>query len=195
MKIGIMGGTFDPIHMGHLVAAESARVGGGLDEVWFMPSSVPPHKSHQPRATALQRWEMVCRAVEGNPHFRATDIEIQKGGMSYSIDTVALLQERHPSAQFVYLIGADMVQYLPKWHRIEELAQRICFIGLARPGYPVSLEELPAYLHDRIASVPMPLLDLSSTAIREERRLGGSIRYRVPEAVFHYIEGNQLYES
>ena len=91
MLVGIMGGTFDPIHTGHLIAAERARVEAGLDEVWLMPANVPPHKPNAPKATTEQRWEMVCLAAEGNPFFRPMDIEISKGGVSYSIDTIELL--------------------------------------------------------------------------------------------------------
>jgi nicotinate-nucleotide adenylyltransferase len=195
MLVGIMGGTFDPIHTGHLIAAERARVGAGLDQVWFMPTNVSPHKSNAPKASTLQRWDMVCRAVESNPHFHPTDIEIQKGGVSYSIDTIELLCERYPDVEFLYIIGADMVQYLPKWHRIEDIVRKIRFVGLARPGYVLDQETLPAAMHARLQVVSMPLVGISSSAIREERRNGGSIRYLVPDRVYEYIEVNGLYGS
>jgi nicotinate-nucleotide adenylyltransferase len=195
MLVGIMGGTFDPIHTGHLIAAERARVGAALDQVWFMPTHVSPHKPKAPKASTMQRWEMVCRAIEGNPYFLPTDVEIQKGGVSYSIDTIELLNDRHPEVEFVYIIGADMVQYLPNWHRIEEIVHKIRFVGLARPGYELGKDTLPASLHVRLQMVTMPLVDISSSAIREEQQSGGSIRYLVPERVYEYIEVNRLYES
>ncbi|MFC5450306.1 nicotinate-nucleotide adenylyltransferase [Paenibacillus aestuarii] len=195
MRVGIMGGTFDPIHNGHLIAAERARIGAGLDEVWLMPANVPPHKPRAPKATADQRWDMVCLAAEGNPFFRPTDIEIGKGGVSYSIDTIKLLRSLHPDAEFAYIIGADMVQYLPNWHRIDEITQLIRFIGLARPGYELDMSNLPSSISSCVTIVPMLQVEISSTSIREERRIGGSVRYLVPEAVRAYMEVNHLYES
>jgi nicotinate-nucleotide adenylyltransferase len=195
MLVGIMGGTFDPIHTGHLIAAERARVGAGLDQVWFMPTNVSPHKSNAPKASVLQRWDMVCRAVEGNSYFHPTDVEIQKGGVSYSIDTIELLCERHPDVEFAYIIGADMVQYLPKWIRIEDIVRKIRFVGLERPGYELQKNSLPAFIEARVQMVNMPLVSISSSAIRSERQNGGSIRYLVTEPVYEYIEVNRLYES
>jgi nicotinate-nucleotide adenylyltransferase len=193
MLVGIMGGTFDPIHTGHLIAGERARLGAGLDEVWFMPTNVPPHKNEAPKASAQQRWEMVCRATDSNPFFRAVDIEIEKGGISYTINTLELLQSRYPDNQFAYIIGADMVQYLPYWHRIEDIAARISFIGLKRPGYQLSLDKLPPHIAGRISIVEMPLIEISSTLIRRDRGRGDSIRYLVPETVYEYMEVNRLY--
>ncbi|MVO99496.1 nicotinate-nucleotide adenylyltransferase [Paenibacillus lutrae] len=193
MRIGIMGGTFDPIHTGHLVAGECARSACGLDEVWFMPANVPPHKPNAPKASAAQRWEMVCRAVADNPAFRPLDFELRKGGVSYSIDTIKLLQQQHPEHRFQYIIGADMVEYLPEWHKIEEIMGLIGFIGLQRPGYELDLDALPAYIRSGVSIAPMPLLDISSTDIRGRRKDGRSIRYLVPAPVHDYIEGNDLY--
>jgi nicotinate-nucleotide adenylyltransferase len=195
MRVGIMGGTFDPIHTGHLIVGERARVGAGLDQVWFMPTNISPHKRGAPIASAAQRWDMVCRAIEGNPHFFPTDIEIQKGGVSYSIDTIELLIERHPDAQFAYIIGADMVQYLPKWHRIEEIVQKVRFVGLERPGCQLQMDLLPATIQAVLQMVFMPQVDISSSAIRQERQNRGSIRYWVPDQVYEYIEVNGLYGS
>ncbi|MEW9701543.1 nicotinate-nucleotide adenylyltransferase [Paenibacillus sp. SI8] len=195
MLVGIMGGTFDPIHTGHLIAAERARVEVGLDEVWLMPAGVPPHKPNPPKATTRQRWEMVCLAAEGNPFFRGIDIEISKGGVSYSIETVELLRLQYPDTDFVYIIGADMVLYLPKWHRIDDIVRQIRFVGLARPGYELDLDKIPPHIRSAVTIVPMPLVEISSTAIREERLRGGSVRYLVTEAVHDYMEVNRLYEA
>jgi nicotinate-nucleotide adenylyltransferase len=195
MKVGIMGGTFDPIHIGHMLAATSALEGAGLDEVWFMPSNIPPHKPAAPKATASQRWDMVCLAVDGHPHFRATDIELQMGGISYSADTIGRLREKHPEIRFHYIIGADMVQYLPKWVRIEEIVSRIGFIGLQRPGTELQPGDLPVPIREAVTIVQMPQLDISSTAIRSRLAEGKSARYWVTDSVLAYMEENQLYGS
>lgn len=195
MLVGIMGGTFDPIHSGHLIAAERARVGAELDEVWFMPANVPPHKKDAPKATTQQRWDMVCKATEGNPFFRPIDIELQKGGISYSIETIELLVKQHPGVQFSYIMGADMVHYLPNWHRVDDIARLIRFIGLGRPGSELNIAALPKHIADKLSVVTMPLVEISSSDIREERSKKGSIRYWVPESVYAYIEVNRLYES
>jgi len=195
MKIGIMGGTFDPIHLGHLVAAERAGEAAGLDEVWFMPASAPPHKLHAPQASAEHRLEMVRRATDGNPSFRVSEYELVKGGTSYTVDTMAELTKLYPYTEFSYIIGADMVMYLPKWRRIGELAQLVRFIGVARPGFLLRPGELDPALQERIAIVPMPLMDISSTDIRERRREGRSVRYLVSDSVLDYMEVNRLYET
>ncbi|MDF2961956.1 MAG: nicotinate (nicotinamide) nucleotide adenylyltransferase [Paenibacillus sp.] len=193
MKVGIMGGTFDPIHIGHLIAAQCAYEQAGLDEVWFMPTNVPPHKPHAPKATAEQRWDMVCRAVEEQSHFRPFDMELKKGGISYTFDTVSILRKDYPGIHFYYIIGADMVQYLPKWYRIEELVSLVSFIGLKRPGYALELDQLPETLRPAVDSATMPLIELSSTVIRQRKFEGKSIRHLVPDRVYEYIEENGFY--
>lgn len=195
MKIGIMGGTFDPIHMGHLIAAERAREGKGLDEVWFMPSYIPPHKELSGGALPEERLEMVKLAVSGCSYFQVIDIEIRRGGVSYTIDTVKELQLRYPEHMFHYIIGADMVQYLPKWNQIDELISRIGFIGLERPGFELDLSELEVSIRNKVTLVPMPAIEISSTDIRTRQARGSSIRYLVAEQVQLYIEGNGLYGS
>ncbi|QGQ95674.1 nicotinate-nucleotide adenylyltransferase [Paenibacillus psychroresistens] len=195
MKIGIMGGTFDPIHLGHMIAAESAREAAGLDEVWFIPTFIPPHKQNLPQASAEQRLAMVQLAVSDHPNFRAVDYELERGGASYTVDTVKVLRQLHPELSFYYIIGADMVMYLPKWVRIEEIMESVSFIGLQRPGFEVNLTELPAKLAAKVQLVEMPLIEISSTYIREKMRLRQSVKYLVCEKLRIYMEANQLYES
>lgn len=195
MKIGLMGGTFDPVHIGHLIAAQSVCEELELDEVWFMPTFVPPHKEQAPGASPEQRWQMVCLAVEGHPTFKPSDVELRKGGVSYSIETVLMLRSRHPEHEFYYIIGADMVQYLPKWHRIDELITLVTFVGLRRPGYEIGYDELPASIRKAVRSASMPQIELSSTGIRQRRAEGRSVRYMVPDRVNDYIEVNRLYEA
>lgn len=195
MRIGLMGGTFDPVHIGHLIAAQSACEELGLHEVWFMPTSVPPHKEQAPGASPEQRWQMVCLAVEDHPSFKPSDVELCKGGVSYSIETVLMLRSRYPEHEFFYIIGADMVQYLPKWHRIDELITLVTFVGLHRPGYETGYDELPAPIRKAVHSACMPQIELSSTEIRQRRAEGRSVRYMVPDRVNDYIEVNRLYEA
>lgn len=193
--IGIMGGTFDPIHTGHLVAAETALEEAGLDEVWFMPANIPPHKPNTPLASPDQRLEMVRLAIDSHPSYRAVDVELTRGGTSYTYDTVTRLQQLYPDHRFHYIIGADMVMYLPKWHQIEKLSEMVTFLGVGRPGFDIDLEALPSHLRSRIKLMTMPAMEISSTDIRERIRNGRSIRYRVPESVRLYIERSGIYGS
>ncbi|MBW7473765.1 nicotinate-nucleotide adenylyltransferase [Paenibacillus oenotherae] len=195
MKVGIMGGTFDPIHYGHLLAAERAREACGLDEVWFIPSFQPPLKDNEPNADTNARLEMVYRAIDFQPHFRAMDIELERGGTSYSIDTVKSLQENYPGRTFSYIIGSDRVNDLPQWHRIEELARIVAFIGVERPGESIDVSSLPVYIQDRLTIIGMPLIDISSTEIRQRQADKRSIRFMVPEKVYSFIKRNALYEK
>ncbi|WP_058301976.1 nicotinate-nucleotide adenylyltransferase [Gorillibacterium timonense] len=195
MKIGIMGGTFDPIHLGHLLAAERVGEACSLDEVWLMPASIPPHKLHAPLASAEHRLEMVKRAADNNPRFRVMDYELVKGGTSYTVDTVTELMQLYPGTEFSYIMGADMIMYLPKWHRIGDLAKLVQFIGVARPGFVLRVDELEPMLQERITIVPMPQMDISSTDIRERIREGLSVRYLVSAPVLDYMEVNRLYET
>lgn len=193
-KIGLMGGTFDPVHIGHLLAAESAREAAKLDEVRFVPNAIPPHKP-QPGTGAEDRCAMIEAAIAGNPAFRLEKIELARAGASYTIDTVVQLQEREPDARFYWIIGSDMVNDLPNWRRIEELAERVGFIGLERPDQPTGDVELPTFLRRRLLRAAMPPLGISSTDIRRRRKDGRSIRYLVPDAVYDYIQRNDLYGS
>jgi len=194
-RVGLMGGTFDPIHIGHLLAAETAREQCGLDEVWFIPSRTPPLKSGAPSASGEDRLEMVRLAIAGHPAFKALDLELRRPGISYSIDTVYELSARCPGCSFAYIIGGDRVNDLPRWHRIGELAEIVSFIGVARPGHPVDIGALPEMLRGRVRVIPMPQLDISSSGIRELRREGRSIRYLVPDGVHDFIVRKGLYGS
>jgi nicotinate-nucleotide adenylyltransferase len=195
MKIGLMGGTFDPIHIGHLLAAQSVSEELGLDEVWFVPTNVPPHKAASGAAAPQERLAMVRLAIEGYDRFKAEPIELERGGVSYSIETVVLLRSRYPDHDFYYIIGADMVRYLPKWVRIEELAKQVTFVGLQRPGFDAELDSLPPQLRAKVRLASMPQMELSSTRIRERRASGLPVRYMVPDRVNDYIEVNRLYEA
>lgn len=191
-KVGIMGGAFDPIHLGHLLAAEAAREQHGLDEVWFMPSHIPPHK-HQAGVSGEQRLAMVEAAIQSHPRFRPLDIELRRGGVSYTVDTIKELRGQHSDLELYFIIGADMVNYLPKWEGIEELTDMITFIGLQRPGSFLELDTLPPFIQEAVLLADMPLVDISSSLIRKRISGGHSVRYMVPETVYDYIVRSGLY--
>lgn len=194
-KIGIMGGTFDPIHTGHLLAAEKAREQCNLQEVWFIPSYSPPLKANEPGVSSEHRHGMVEAAVATNDAFRVLDIELKRGGISYSYDTVSELIKRYPGHSFAYIIGSDRINDLCKWHRIEELAELATFIGLERPTEAVHLDQLPSFLKQRLTIVEMPPIGISSTDIRSRLTAGHSVQYMVPDTVLEYIRRYGLYES
>ncbi|GIP55415.1 MULTISPECIES: nicotinate-nucleotide adenylyltransferase [Paenibacillus] len=191
-RIGIMGGAFDPIHLGHLLAAEAAREQHALEEVWFMPSHIPPHK-HQAGVSGEQRLAMVEAATHSHPAFKPLDIELRRGGVSYTVDTIKALRKQHPELELFFIIGADMVNYLPKWEGIEELTGMLTFIGLQRPGSFLELDALPPYIQESVLLADMPLVDISSSLIRKRIANGLSVRYMVPEAVYEYIVRSGLY--
>jgi nicotinate-nucleotide adenylyltransferase len=194
-QIGIVGGTFDPPHLGHLLLAEAALIGAGLDEIWFMPTHRPPHKSASPHAAPAQRRAMVELAIAEYPDFHLCDLELKRRGPSYTIDSARALLAAHPDCRFAWIIGADMVQSLPQWVQIAELAELVSFIGVARPGFELDNLELPPFVRQALTIVPMIAIDLSSSAVRERLRRRQSVRFLVPDAVIRYIEGNELYES
>jgi len=193
-KTGLMGGTFDPVHIGHLLAAQAAKEAAGLEEIWLVPASVPPHKP-QPAASAEMRLAMAEAAVAGCAGFRVEQIELSRGGVSYTVDTVAALQEREPDRFFYWIAGSDMIGDLPNWRRIEELAERVTFIGLERPGEACDEASLPVYVRRKLIRARMPQIGLSSTDIRRRVKEGRSIRFMVPDAVMEIIQRNGLYGS
>lgn len=186
-----MGGTFDPIHCGHLLAAESAREQAGLDEVWFMPARIPPHKERYGITATEHRLRMVELAVADHPLFRVTQVELLREGPSYTYDTMCQLIADYPDVQFSFIVGGDMVEMLPKWYRFEDLIKLVRFIGLARPG--TKGEQLAADSH--VTFVEMPAWELSSTLIRQRAAAGRSLRYLVPASVEIYIREQGLYGS
>jgi len=200
-RIGLLGGSFNPIHLGHLVLAETARERLGLDRVVFVPNRQPPHKPMAEMASAADRLRMVEAAIEGNPAFGACDIELHRDGPSYSFDTVReLLARSEGTWDIQFLIGADSLAELPTWYHVDELARLCRFVVFSRPGDALGdLTPLHAVLDERqieaIAArrFEMPLIGVSSTDIRRRVREGRSIRYLVPEAVQRIIEERGLY--
>lgn len=192
MKIGIMGGTFDPIHYGHLLMAEQAREEMGLDQVWFVPAGSPPHKQTKQITDALHRMEMVQRAVVNQIDFRVCAWEIEQVGPSYTVTTMKHFCTEYPDSEFFLILGTDMVNSLPSWYKVENLLQLVQVIALGRPGYPI--EKLPVWIQERVHWVPDSIeIQLASTEIRQRLEAGRSVRYLVPDSVLAYIEENRLY--
>ncbi len=186
-KIGILGGTFDPPHIGHLIVANEVREHLNLDEVRLMPNNVPPHKT-KTSTTNQERFDMLTLAIGTNPWLTIDTIEWDRSGPSYTIDTIKLLKEREMDSEIYFIIGADMIEYLPKWKQIDELTHLVHFTGVKRPGYSTETS-YPVTLVD------IPEIAISSSWIREKISNGKTIKYLVPEAVKIYIEENQLYGS
>lgn len=186
-KVGILGGTFNPPHIGHLIMANEALHAAGLDEVRFMPNYIAPHKEVH-GANAEQRLQMTRLAICGSDKFRVEDFEISQGGVSYTVDTMSKMIQREPETMFYFIIGGDSIEGLPTWHRIDELAKMVRFIGIRRPGY----------VHDTLYPVLLidsPELHLSSTMLRDRVAAGGTISYLVPEKVEAFIRKERLYGS
>nr|WP_305147650.1 nicotinate-nucleotide adenylyltransferase [Anoxybacillus gonensis] len=186
-KVGILGGTFDPPHYGHLLIADDVRTELKLDEIWFMPNYIPPHKDKKV-TDHVHRVNMLRMAIANDPHFRVETIELERKERSYTYDTIVLLKKRHPHTTFYFIIGGDMVEYLPHWYRIDELVQLIQFVGVKRPGYSLCTPY-------PIIEVDVPTFAVSSSLIRERIQNGKSVTYLLPEAVQLYIKENRLYET
>jgi len=201
MKIGILGGTFDPIHVGHLMIAETVRDEMGLDRVLFIPAATPPHKHGQAITAAEHRLEMVRLAVEGNRAFEACDVEVRRGGVSYSIETLKELKENMGAGtRFFLIIGADSVRELATWKDIDELARLSEFVVAARPGFRIEdlLSRDFGLARETRASVLRHFVDavrvdVSSTELRARFSDGKVVRYMLPDAVERYIRAKGLY--
>ena len=184
-KIGIYGGTFDPIHDAHLILAREAREQLGLMEVRFVLAAQSPDKVDQQSANAEARWEMLRVAIDGEPGFAASRIELDRPAPSYTIDTVEAFHAAQPDAELFFLLGEDNLAGLPRWHRFETLRKLVRFVVLDRTGAAPDMGHL--MIRRRI--------DISSTVIRNRVAIGQSIRYLVPEAVEQIIRCEQLYKG
>lgn len=185
-KIGILGGTFNPPHTGHLIIANEVLHTLELQEIWFMPNQEPPHKRKEGNVSNEQRLQMLELAIHGHPHFSVEPLELERQGRSYTYETMKILTDRYKNHEFYFIIGGDMIEYLPKWHKIDELQQLVKFVGVNRPRYSNKTEY-------EVLLVDSPSIDLSSSMIRQRRDSGGTIRYLVPDLVRDYIEENGLY--
>jgi nicotinate-nucleotide adenylyltransferase len=196
-RIGLMGGTFDPVHYGHLFIAEAARVELGLERVIWVPAGDPPHKAGPHRASQEHRYALTLLATASNPCFEVTRLELERQGPSYSIDTIDHFRREYPGAEVFFIAGADSILEIRTRHRHEDLIRVARFAAAPRPGY--DLERLsavlpPEYL-ERIDLLPCPPIDLSSTDLRRRVERALPIRYLVPEAVEAYIGKHGLYAA
>jgi nicotinate-nucleotide adenylyltransferase len=189
MKIGLYGGSFDPVHLGHLLVACAAVEEAGLDRLVFIPASRSPFKPQGEPTPGRHRLQLLRLALAGRPGFEVDDQEIRRGGVSYSIDTVRSYGERFPGGSLFYLVGEDHVSKLPQWREADELARRVEFVVIPRPGH-AALALPPPFRGRALQGYP---LGVSSSQIRERVRFGLPYDFLVPEAVAEAIEKNRLY--
>jgi nicotinate-nucleotide adenylyltransferase len=202
MRVGIFGGTFDPIHVGHLILAEQCREQARLEQVWFIAAARPPHKQDRSLTPFGQRVDMLALAIAGHPAFRIDELEKDRPGMSYTADTLTELHRRHPENDFWLIIGSDCLPDLPHWHEPARIVQLAGLLVWERPGWPSWSTEklhealrLPRGENLRQQPVQGPLVDISSTDLRQRIMEGRSVRYLVPRAVECYIEAHRLYHA
>jgi nicotinate-nucleotide adenylyltransferase len=202
MRLGIFGGSFDPVHFAHLLLAETCREQCRLDEVWFLPAAAPPHKRQRTLSPAHHRLAMLQLATAGHDAFRASALEIQRGGVSYTVQTLEQIQQQQPAAELFFLMGADSLRDFPTWRDPERVCQLAIPVVVRRRGAPepdlaVLRHVVPPQRLDAIrqCQVEMPVVDFSSTAIRDAVAAGRSIRYQTPRAVEKYIQTHGLYRA
>jgi nicotinate-nucleotide adenylyltransferase len=197
MRLGIFGGTFDPVHYGHLLLAESCRETLSLDEVWFLPAARSPHKPRAVMADDRDRLAMVELAIAGHPAFRASPLELDRGGASYTVDTLQQLREEDARRELFLLVGADSLIDFPTWRSPERILELATVVAVNRGRSTVETGPLVRALGNaalaRIRLIDMPGIDISATDIRERVAAGRSIRYLTPRSVEAYIHQHALY--
>lgn len=197
-EICLMGGTFDPIHYGHLVVAEEVRQKFNLDKVIFMPAGRPPHKKGKMISEPHHRVNMTLLATASNPYFEVSTLEVERRGPSYTIDTIQEVKKAYGLEKVYFITGADAVLEILSWREVEKLLSMTTFIAATRPGYDLhSLEDtlntLPKDIIKKILPLEVPALSISSSDIRTRVREGRSIKYLLPEPVEAYMQKNRLY--
>lgn len=202
MRLGLFGGTFDPVHYAHLLLAERCREQCRLDRVVFVPSAVPPHKQGQGLTPGPTRIEMLQLAIAGHEQFAISAFEVDRGGVNYTVDTLRNFRGEQPQAELFFLVGADMLHDLPTWREAGRVCELATIVAVRRAGVPepdfTCLASLvpPERIEDfRTHQVEMPAMGLSGTDIRRRVRAGLSIRYMMPRAVEKYIEARELYRG
>jgi len=192
MKLGFFGGTFDPVHIGHLIIAEWARTALELEKIVFMPAGDPPHKSNSQITPVRHRLAMVELAVADNLHFAVADFEAKKSGKSYTVETLRHLRQQYGDvAQLYWLIGSDSLLDLPNWYQPKEIFRLAQIVVYPRPGFPVKAAN-PNFRRQTL-QLDAPEMNFSANQIRQRVRLGQSIRYLIPPVVAQYIDDNALY--
>lgn len=193
-----MGGTFDPIHIGHLVAAEEARTQFNLDKVIFMPAGAPAFKEKTQVTDAHHRYMMTQLATISNPHFEVSDMEIKREGTTYTVDTMKQMKSLYPHAEFFFITGADAVFEIVGWKNSAELANLVTFIATTRPGYDLNQAKMrhqDSIIDFKINWIEVPALSVSSTDLRSRLKEGRSVRYLIPRPVIGYIKKMGLYDT
>ncbi len=194
MKVGIFGGTFNPPHIGHLIVAEFIRVELGLNKIIFVPCFSPPHKQNSNYLSQLaepkHRLEMVKIAIKDNPFFEVSDIEIKRGGISYTIDTINQMLDEFPGYSFSLLIGADQFREFNTWRRPDEIVEKVNLVVFNRPGFFIPESKFSSFAK----FITIPNIEISASAIRMRVKSGKSIKYLVPSGVEEYIYANGLYK-
>ncbi len=188
LRIGVMGGTFDPIHNGHLVAASEVASAFKLDEVVFVPTGSPYLKDNV--TPAEHRYLMTVIATASNPRFKVSRIDIDRGGDTYTVDTLTEMQELYPGAELIFISGADAIAQILSWKEVEKLWSLAHFVAVSRPGHKLTIPESPA---GSISTLEIPALAISSTDVRARVRAGYPVWYLVPDGVVQYIAKNSLY--
>jgi nicotinate-nucleotide adenylyltransferase len=190
-----MGGTFDPIHHGHLVAASEVQAWFDLDEVVFVPTGRPWQKGDRDISPAEHRYLMTVIATAANPRFRVSRVDIDRGGPTYTIDTLRDLHAEMPDAELYFITGADALADIFTWRDVEELFELANFVGCTRPGYEMDAETIGSIPAERVTLVEIPALTISSTDCRERKRRGEPVWYLVPDGVVQYIAKHNLYPA
>jgi nicotinate-nucleotide adenylyltransferase len=194
-----MGGTFDPIHLGHLILAECAYEQFSLDRILFLPAGNPPHKTDRPDgASDRERLEMVRLAIEGNPHFQLDPSEMQRGGLTYTCETLRLMRANHPEAEYYFIIGADSLFTFDSWREPGRICRACTLVAAVRDHstnaqMEEKIQELREAYGARILRLHTENIDISSNMLREWVSMGKSLRYYVPDPVIAYIEEQQIY--
>jgi nicotinate-nucleotide adenylyltransferase len=199
MRLGILGGTFDPIHYAHLAIAEEARVQLGLDRVLFVPAGQPPHKPHMSITPVEHRLSMLELALASNSHFAISHVDLERPGPSYTVDTLVLLQAQWgPEAELHLIVGADSLLEMHTWYRPRRIADLAHLVVAPRPDHPLDLSDQALSLLGRshpVRFIQVPLLAISGSDLRKRVREGSSIKYYLPEEVESHIRRHQLYRE
>ncbi len=192
-RIGIMGGTFDPIHHGHLVAASEAMYDFGLDEVIFVPTATQPFKVGRQTAPAEDRYLMTVIATASNNRFNVSRVDIDRGGVTYTFETLRDLRKQYPDAEWFFITGADALKDIFSWKNADEVLSAAHFVGVSRPGHKLEIDgHIP---EGSVSLVEVPAMAISSTDVRERVNKGAPIWYLVPDGVVQYISKHRLYRS
>lgn len=190
LRLGVMGGTFDPIHYGHLVAANEAAAQFNLDRVIFVPTGDPWQKTGN--SPAIHRFEMTKLAIAGNPDFEISDVDLKRDGATYTVDTLQDLKNQHQDAELFFITGADAISQILTWKDVEKIWSLAHFVGVTRPGHALLVPKSPLGV---VSLLEIPALAISSTDIRARVEVGKPIEYLLPDSVISYIHENNLYQG